>query len=69
MFHIYKPSDHPNLVEVYRRQRDTWQWFYDSSNTPWKTESGAKRALEKLKKKYKDFSDAYVGKAFLENEQ
>ena len=61
MFYIVDPKRDAGMDHILHRTRLVWQWFHDSSNQPWKTEAGARRALEKLKKKYpNDFACAYV---------
>jgi hypothetical protein len=63
MFYIV--SDKDVLPNVLHKGRMVWQWFYDSSNTAWKTKNGAERALEKLVKKYpEEFANCYVGNPF-----
>jgi hypothetical protein len=65
MFYIVDPS-RGGPEHVFHRTRRVWQWFYDGSNMPWKTEGGAKRALKKLKGKYpKEFDVCYVGNPFV----
>jgi anaerobic selenocysteine-containing dehydrogenase len=69
MFYIIDPARDTGLDHVFHRSRRVWQWFYDGSNKPWKTESGALRALEKLKKRYPlEFGMCYVGNPFLNKE-
>jgi hypothetical protein len=56
MFYIVKKCD-TGLLETYNKRRKVFQWFYDSSNEGWKTESGAFRALCKLQKQSPKYFD------------
>lgn len=67
MFYIVETARDGGPNHVFHRGRRVWQWFYDGSNQPWKTESGANRALMKLKDRYPlEFRRCYVGNPFVE---